>query len=149
MHDPLPQRQNPRRGLTQALHLPHRPHRIDQMIQQLMAKHHVEAAVRIPQPLLPQDIHNLEAHISHTPLLGSGARRLDHTDRQIYARDVAVRYQRGDIAGDGAGAAADVEDGHGGVEVREEEGGVFSCRAAGVGGRCAGGMADGVVGVGS
>lgn len=54
---------------------------------------------------------------------------------------MALRDELGEVGGDGAGAAADVEDGVGGADVREEVGGVTGGGAGCVGFENGGGVA--------
>lgn len=81
------------------------------MLQYLVRVHDVEPTLLYAIQTLPvEDITDLEAHIRDAFLFRMLARLLDHGGGGVDGVDEAGGDAGGEVDGDGAGAAADIED---------------------------------------
>jgi hypothetical protein len=99
-------------------HLAQRPHRVAQVLQDLVGVHDVEAAVRIVQGV---DVAGGEAEVRPAAARRTGL--LDDLRRRVDAGHLPLRHPVGQARGDRAGTAADIEDLRVRGEERQQEGG--------------------------
>lgn len=100
------------------------------MLQDLVAEDDVEGGVGVGQSVGVCDLKRAVRDATAPCHVGSRALqdRLDGID----ARDFTLWHELGEVGGDGAWAAADVQDGVVRLQVGQEEGGAILCGPSGV-----------------
>lgn len=116
--------------LGHTLHLPEDAHGVLDVLKDLVAEDDVEGCVGVGKSVGIRDLKGAIRDATAPCHVGSRALqdRLDGID----ARDFAFWHELGEVGGDGARAAADVQDGVVRLQVGQEEGGAILCGPSGV-----------------
>ena len=105
-------------GLGDPVHLAQRQDRVAEVLEHLVGVHHAERVIRVVERV---DVAGREVEV-----LAAGRQLpglLDDVRRGVDAGHVPVRHVAGQARGDRAGTAADVEDPHVRLELRQQVGG--------------------------
>ena len=98
-------------------HLGQRGDRVGQVLKHLVRVHHVERSVAERQPV---DVTGLEPEVGQAPAVGLGLGLGQHAGRRVDPGDLAVRHPGGQVRGDRARAAADVQYVHARLQVPQQ-----------------------------